>query len=110
MDMSIHSYRISASSLAKMNSEMVRRVGTAPVPRATVQPPHGRWTTVALGTTGLSVLLLAWWLAQQAQILFVSRDVDPTATVTATAEGSLVNTILVLAFAALGAVHVPAAL
>jgi len=58
----------------------------------------------------LSIALLIWWLAQQLQPLFANPDVDPTPATTATAEGSLFNTVVVVAFAAIGALCLPNAL
>src|SRR6266480_355731 len=80
---------------------VTQRIRTMPQPA--VAAPHVPLHIV------LTFVLLIWWLAQQLQTFFVSSDVDPSATTTATAEGSLVNTALVAAFAAVGAAHLPAA-
>jgi exopolysaccharide production protein ExoQ len=58
----------------------------------------------------VSIALLLWWLAQQLQPLFANPEVDPTPATTATAEGSLFNTLVVIAFAAIGGLCLPHAL
>jgi exopolysaccharide production protein ExoQ len=49
-------------------------------------------------------LLMVWWLAQTAQVLFVPApdEASGALTTTATIEGSLFNTLVILAFAGLG--------
>jgi exopolysaccharide production protein ExoQ len=71
---------------------------SAVVWRPETQTANRRWAP-----TIVSVGLIGWWVAQLAQVLIGSHDQTPTtAATTATAEGSLFNTGIILAFASLG--------
>ncbi len=53
----------------------------------------------------MSLLLLGWWTLQQSQFLTAQDAGDVTSALTSTNEGSLFNSLIVIAFGAFGAVY-----
>src|SRR4051794_28144322 len=83
-----------STTASVVRSAVVWRSQTRPV-------EQWRWAPIVV-----SIGLIGWWVALLAQVLLGARDqaqaTAATAATTATAEGSLFNTGIVLAFAALG--------